>query len=454
MAGKPFTFVIGAYGNNDELLPNYLSEKPEIKVDRIRPLNSGQEGIFKYSGTGTQTTNTNASFEAASDLSFSSGQHSYTDAYYSEVGRIEVDFKDTAYLGNEILSNSPLILGDFYPAYFKVEVSELPTLADTCGVFSYLGEAIDFDTDPELTITAYNAEDEITQNYSSSTDTDDNFWNYAPTQTLLSTNLSYIDNSSYPETSTLITAGDTPSITDSDSFDGTGKITITNGSFKYDKVDTDDIAYTPVSPFDASIFLEFDKAFFNVTFVGQGGSETICNKETYASTCEGLTTDEITGTEIRYGRLVLESTYGPETEALNVPIKTEYFQDPQWLVNTDDNCTSIAFSLSAGQILLTAIDDDITGEFDEVESDGMLLMGVAVGNQLTLNAPGAQGQLELSLVPTAIDIEWPSYLNYNWNHTNDEDDKTIDSDDYPKATVSFGLFRGNDRIIHWREVFN
>ena len=72
-----------------------------------------------------------------------------------------------------------------------------------------------------------------------------------------------------------------------------------------------------------------------------------------------------------------------------------------------------------------------------------------VGNQFELNPPGTAGELNIWLDPTDLDVTWPTYLNYDWNGNG-----FINTDDFPKATVSFGLFRGNDRIIHWREVFN
>ncbi|MGS2721186.1 DUF6701 domain-containing protein [Paraglaciecola aestuariivivens] len=227
------------------------------------------------------------------------------------------------------------------------------------------------------------------------------------------------------------------------------------GRFTYDKVDGTGLAYAKVSPFAANIDLVFNAAFFNQNFVGRGGTQSICYKDNYASTsCNGLTIADVQGTEIRYGRLVLESTYGPETESLNVPIKSEYFSNNQWLLNTDDSCTSIAFTEANNQIVLTAIDNDITNLVGAVESQGQLLNGLPVGDQLTLAAPCSggtctQGQLQLSLDPTATNIDWPTHLNYDWNA-----DGKIDTSDFPKAIVSFGQFRGNDKIIQWREVFH
>ncbi|MFT4789388.1 MAG: MSHA biogenesis protein MshQ [Paraglaciecola sp.] len=456
IAGEPFTVSIGAYGVNDALLPNYQAESPQLKVTRIQPASAGSNGHFKYSDTGTISSQLTAGFTSVTGLSFSAGEHQYTKAYYDEVGRINIDVKDNSYLGNEILSNGSKTLGDFYPAYFGVALSATPSLADTCGIFSYIGETITFATDPELTITAYNALNVITENYS------DNYWNYLPNESTLEANLSFMDTSTYHLTGTaiVIDLGDAPLITNNDNYNGSGTVTITNGRFRYNKVDpVDNRAFSPVSPFDAEISLAFSSHFFNSTFVDQNGNlDTICYQASYSdNTCLEWDIEEVTGTQMRYGRLTLESTYGPEVEPLNVPIKAEYFNNSQWLLNTDDsNCTSIALTETAGQIILTAIDGYDLDLVGDVISDGVLISGLPVGDQFKLKTPnssqigpGTQGQLALSLDPTAIDVEWPNHLNYDW-----DGDGFIDIDDFPKATITFGLFRGSDRIIQWREVSN
>ena len=447
VAGENFTFVIGAYGINNELLPNYQAENPQLKVQRISPSTSGEDGIFKYSDSGTSSASNSAGFSNTSGLSFSEGEYRYSLASYSEVGRIGIDVQDANYFGNEIAVDGVMTLGDFYPAYFNVALTEIPTLADTCNnTFSYLGQGINFETAPVFTLTAYNALGTKTSNYS------DVYWNYFPNKPS-QTNLNYNDISTYAADSSasVINLGDTPIIASNNNFDGSGSVTINNGSFRYNKVSPDDESiFAPVSPFEAQISLAFDSSFFASTFIDQNGIEdTICYQSSHTdSACLGWNIDEVIGTQIRYGRLVLGSTYGPETEPLNVPIKTEYFNAAQWLLNTDDsNCTSINFSEENGEIQLS--DTSFANSFNNVTSSGVLLEGVAVGNQFTLNAPNATGELNIWLDPTDLDVTWPTYLNYDWNG-----DDFINTDDFPKATVSFGLFRGNDRIIHWREVFN
>jgi MSHA biogenesis protein MshQ len=448
IAGKPFTFSIGAYGVNDVFLPNYQAENPQLKVTRIQPASSGSNGSFIYAASGSSSAALAASFTNATGLSFSAGQHQYAATYYDEVGRINIDAKDNTYLGNEIVSSGSLTLGDFYSAYFDVAVSGGPTLADTCGVFSYIGQTVGFDTDPELTVTAYNALDEITENYS------DAYWSYLPDEPTLEANLSYMDSSTYTSTGTAseIDLGDAPLVTNNANYDGSGTVTITNGLFQYNKVDTDNTTFDLVSPFSGSIDLVFASDFFATTFPGQAGSTTICYKDNVASgNCKSLTIGNVTGTEMRYGRLELQSTYGPETESLIVPIRAEYYETGQWLLNTDDNCTSAAFDESSDHIqLLQTGSTDITGDIDPISSSGTVLFGVADdSNHMLLNAPGTMGELELQIDPSNDPTGWSDYLNYDWNA-----DGVIDADDYPNAIISFGQYRGNDRIIQWREVFN
>jgi MSHA biogenesis protein MshQ len=459
LAGDNFTLVVGAYGTNDQLLPNYQSGNPQLKVTRLAPSAAGMDGTLRYADSGNKNAAIAATFENTTTLTFNNGEYRYLSAYYSEVGRIEVDFKDNNYLGNQVTSISALILGNFYPAYFSVALSQQPILADSSGTFTYLGQDITFSTDPELTITAFNALNQITKNYGYSTQPNDNFWSYLPSQTLLNSSLSYLDSSSYNATgsATVVSLGDSPIIQEHANFDGTGTITINNGRFKYDKFDpSNNQAYAKVSPFEAKVDLVFDSDFFNLTVNGQGGAQSICYKDNHASSsCKNFTIEDIQGTQLRYGRLVLESTYGPETERLNVPIKTEYFDTGQWLLNTDDHFTSIELSQTSDQIKVAPIDGYNIDLVGEVVSTGQLIMGQPVGDQLTLEAPCDtlgqcfQGQLRLSLNPEAIAVEWPTHLNYDWSG-----DGNIDSDDFPKSIVSFGQFRSNDRIIQWREVFN
>ncbi|MEP3924458.1 MAG: DUF6701 domain-containing protein, partial [Gilvibacter sp.] len=266
VAAENFTFVIGAYGSNDKLLQNYQAENPELKVERVSPVSSGENGIFKYSDSGTTISGEGAAFSNATGLTFSDGEHSYPMAHYTEVGRIEIDVKDANYLGNEVAVADTLVLGDFYPAYFDVALTEIPTLADTCNnTFSYLGQTVDFDTPPEFTVTAYNALGDRTFNYS------DTYWNYLPEKPTAA-ELSFVDSSTYASvnSASVVYLGDLPVIASNNYYDGSGTVTINNASFRYNKVNpTDNSVFAPVSPFDAQLTMAFTSDFFVSTFIDQ-----------------------------------------------------------------------------------------------------------------------------------------------------------------------------------------
>src|SRR5690606_3414603 len=55
------------------------------------------------------------------------------------------------------------------------------------------------------------------------------------------------------------------------------------------------------------------------------------------------------GLTMRFGRLVLDNTYGPEQESLPVRLQAQYWHSPtqRFINNTEDNCTA----LSAGAVV-------------------------------------------------------------------------------------------------------
>ena len=163
-------------------------------------------------------------------------------------------------------------------------------------------------------------------------------------------------------------------------------------------------------------------------------------------------------TEIRSGRTRVQNTFGSELVDLAVTAGVEYYTSGDFAVNTADTCTTIDVVLSDigtdpitlgtgnGQTCLwddagnsigttdfTCTADASKPQFSEPPSSGSF--------NINLKAPGAgfTGDIGVSLTS-------PAWLKFDWdgdgNHDND-----------PLGTASFGIYRGDDRIIHWREVF-
>ncbi|MDU0353114.1 LamG domain-containing protein [Paraglaciecola aquimarina] len=463
-AGNNFSYTIGAYGVDDHLLQNYQGANLSLKVVRDYPtVTNTVDGEFRYKNGSTVTSATGTTtFTRVNGLTFSGGQHTYATAYYSETGRISLDVQDSNYLGNQIDANA-LSLGTFIPGYY--DISEESTAADAslqnvhvnsgADDFSYVGQGITFAKEPTLLIIPKNALDETTKNYIYSD------WTYAPTLADLNNpaKLRFSDTSSYVGSAQV--AHQNAPLTTIVTSEFAKRIALNSTKITYNKVNASGVMYGPVEPFDASLEINYLADFFT-------DENGLCFKQNYAaSDCDGYDFTDVEGASLRFGRLTLKSNYGPETEPLQVPIVAEYFDDGKWLVNSWDNHTEIGFAEASGHLILSKKGDaDLTNDIDSLSSANVLLLGKAANNSdLLFNAPNKIGELILQLNPVLTPTIWPEYLNYDWNG-----DKVIcnlascpdgpdlgsaaDLTDYPNATISFGLFRGNDRIIQWREVFN
>ena len=206
-----------------------------------------------------------------------------------------------------------------------------------------------------------------------------------------------------------------------------------------------------MEPFESQLDLTFSDAFFT-------DSDGVCYQSSYPNGCESFTISNIQGTQQRYGRLAFVNSFGPESEAIMLPLNAEYFEAGDWRLNRDDSCTPIDLTQSNGDILVS---DASTGEFEHniisllspTSASGTLQSGLSDSSDFSLGPPvnasgeALRGSVTVGLSP-ATGAPWSSYLNIDWNQ-----DGTIDSNDSPIGIATFGILRGNDRTIHWRETF-
>ena len=160
---------------------------------------------------------------------------------------------------------------------------------------------------------------------------------------------------------------------------------------------------------------------------------------------------------LRFGRLVTENRHGPETADLSVPFQIEFWNGDAFVVNTNDSCTRLmATDVTFNGLPLSNISNrsvdfavgggaDTTGTFiDATASD----IGFANGDAgLSFSAPGAGTTGRFPIGINLINTPW---FRFDWNQNgNNADDQTV-----PDAQISFGNYRGHDRIIYWQEVFD
>jgi MSHA biogenesis protein MshQ len=148
---------------------------------------------------------------------------------------------------------------------------------------------------------------------------------------------------------------------------------------------------------------------------------------------------DTTGINLRFGRALIENSFGPETSHLPQKLSTQYLNaSGRYVANEEDSCTPY----DASKIILTSgtLNKDLTGVNTVA---GQLAGGKTRAMILTTPGAGKQGSIKVEYKI----YDWLKYY-WDWNGVNAKE-----YNQNPTATATFGLFRGNDRIIYQREIF-
>jgi hypothetical protein len=438
VAGMPFTFNIKGYGYNNIDLPSYNPDKLEVYATRVAPVGGTEYGTFTF-GQG-YVISSDPLFNLVvpstpfygSQIRFSNGAYSYDQAKFTDIGALEVYVIDK-HTFREVQSNT-LRIGPFIPAYFDVAAVYTPVFDHaTSNAFTYIGQPFFFDISalPQIEVTAFNALGQVVPNY------DGADWKLVPTATQAVNEIGYSDVSGSGLGLSLSTTPAAPTLSGLTNTDGKGKITLNNIALTYAKT------ATPSSAFQTGVDMTIAADFLT-------DANGTCYQQSYPNGCSNFTFSNISGTEQRYGRLYFENAYGPENQALYIPISAQYFNNGDWRLNTDDNSTNINISQAISQLTLVNLADsetDITGLYTGIQSTGFLSAGVSDVNDLRFAAANARGGMQVTISSLVGSPAWAQHLNFDWNG-----DGVINGLDTPTATINFGVFRGNDRKINFREV--
>lgn len=367
-------------------------------------------------------------------LDFVNGVAEPDDIYYSEVGNLKIHALAKDYLGSgKDVSGTSGDIGRFTPHHFDAAFN-IPELRTACrsGRFSYLGESLEYETAPVITVTARNKQGGTTVNYKDKeawwkiTDTSLTGKAYSALNGTVKTNFSSPD----------------PDIQDNG--DGTGTLTFSAG----DGISVD--RGSPVAPFDAEISLEIN--------VVDSDGITAANPVRFGNAAAGEGIAFSDGKEMRWGRLVLENAYGSELLPLTLPLRAEYYNGSGFVLNSADSCTA----LSPDRLTLTspAVAERAPG-LDPIRTNA------TAGNTTTAQMPanftagvgdllflapgdGGEGWVDVAIRLNAFSYGGDSYdeafswLRFDWDGDGSHDDD-------PKARASFGIYRNDPAIIYWRE---
>ncbi|UAA39100.1 LamG domain-containing protein [Paraneptunicella aestuarii] len=447
IAGQNFDMEISALGAEGAILPGYAAQDLQARVIRVSPTASGSvDGHLVFSNKGgtipditsiSSSTNENSAYSPIHDDidDMVNGISRNMQAYYTEAGRVYMEVVDVNYYGSVISPPgngwvSPLSNVQFIPSFYSVS-HETVSLLDSCGAFSYWGQPIPVSPSVKLKIVALNEEStpQITRNF--------NAWNLD----LDIANIAAPSGAGWTVNASNIMSED------SISYDGQHEVSY-SADITFNKNVTPQVpSVSPPATIENNLGMFTDQSISG-----------LCYKTASNASCSAYSISNITGANLRWGRVVLDNVYGPENEPLNMRVRTEYLDaSSQFVTNLDDGslssaCTSYNWSTVDGKIGLSAVsgETDIRSYLTAVGGGGDLLQGASLNYEgIIIPAPGVgvSGSVGITLLPDASGVTWPDYLNFDWDGDND-----IDDNDRPYATASFGQYRGNDRIIHWREV--
>ena len=340
---------------------------------------------------------------AENKFNFTNGTASIDNQFYSEVGVIKFGVEDNDYLGAGGIKGISKNIGRFIPFTFLIDNISNGTLENQNGTFNYMGQTTTYVSGltPSFTIKAVNKENVITTNYR------DEFFKLEADGIRIN----------YPSNDNITKGADgnfLPLIF------SPAPITLNKGLgegyvfFGYDNVTYLRSVNTLTKPFAPILKIDTDKVKdadnLSASFV-----DKIVN---------------VTGDTVYFGRLNFENAYGSELEDLSVSMSTEYFDESGWKVLSDNTTT-----LNLSDFGL----DNYSGNLGSGETSLSTISGIKEGfGNVILSAPGEgnDGTVDLYLKVGAPFYSW-----------------LVDIfDNKSRATETFGIYRGNDRIIDWMEV--
>jgi MSHA biogenesis protein MshQ len=397
-AGDNFFVAVKGVCADATVTPNFSAATTLVAVVPFQP------------ATGTMGALTNGAILATD---YSAGVASKSNIQYDEVGTVTLKADVADYLASGALSGTSGVIGRFTPHHFLL--SGIPTLIPRSNLacvpastFTYMGEPFKI----QFGLEAQNAANGRTNNYTGA---------YAKLNPATAAPFNF--GAVSPGGPTPLTARLDLGLPPVGSWlAGAGNFTITMAVNRGVGVDGpfDDLL-VGMAPLDTDN-VAYRSADFNLDADLNTSNERI----------------RLATTPLRYGRLALQNAYGSELLALKIPLRAEYYAGTNFVTNPDDSCTpyngttttldNYLFNLQAGET--------------SASGAGTLLGGA--GNPTTplqLSAPGAgnDGSVDVTLLTD-------SWLRFDW------DGNVGTPDSNPKARASFGIYKGNPRMIYLREV--
>lgn len=402
--------------SDDLTIHNYQQQNIALQHTLVQP-STGQSGVlgvneYTYLQGGTTTVAQKVSEVGVFDFSLVAPTH-----------YLGLDLA-SANLPIDVVSTGPI--GRFIPAYFDVSPMTV-TLAAACSTggqpFTYLGQPFSYANNPGLYLQPKSGSGSDTLNYLIG-----DWWRYENSWTErdysdAANDLSIVFTNQLDEPVTRQTAS-------------TSGVILDGERLSYQK---------PLQP--KPVF----NAAFNLTLSASDltDQDGVCYRPNASPLCSGYTFSHIDGAmPLYWGKLVIQDVYGPETQALEQPIYVEHFTNNGFVRTIEDSCTALpaitGFTLQSdpnnnGYTVLTtgvAVPPQVLAEHSAADLN-------SGQRAIRFSAPGAGAR---GVIDSVLDLNAHNLL---WLAEDKDGDGNFDQTTQGRA--QFGLYRGSDRVIWWRE---
>ncbi len=423
-SGTAFRVVVEAQDAQGDTTPNYGNETTSESVAVPQtPTLTYPTGVASVAGT----LSNNSTFSATS----TDGEFANTTISWNEVGTFTLrpDVADGDYLGTGLGAYAPLDsgnIGRFFPAGFNFSGST--TAGYSCGSFAYLSEpgiAIGY------TLRALNVGGGVVTNY------DNTDRGYSADAAHMGTVTYYAENANDgTDRGSRFSDGVTQTWDD-------GVYQVNASQAQFNRAAGID---GPFNSLQLSLSIaEPDGAALDGSALNQDPTNSGSNFAA-AIGYDGSTYSPLI---LRYGRAVIESANGPETAALPVTFGLQQWNGAGFEDAATDSCSSIAFTEITFASNNPVVNPQAVTVGAGTSSGGLNSSGaaaLAAGGTfgLSFSAPNDTGAF-----PVRVDLTNYPWLRFDWDQDGDFGNDTS----LPDATISFGSYRGHDRVIYWRERF-
>jgi hypothetical protein len=469
-AGNSFKADVGAYrwassmaGNgtdgNDDGLPDSTATLTNVKVGGLAPSFNSAVTLQLLAGSQVPSTGVLGTLSYGSSISgFSGGKATPSTLSYSEVGTFQLDSQSlvTNFLGSGLTLNGSLFtsavsatststIGRFAPARFAASNASVTLRpqgsCSPASTFNYLGEAFAI----SFTLTAQDALGNTTKNYTGS---------YAKLDlsgagTLQLAGASGSTVFSATSSSPRLSLGSISAAWGN----GTGTAAVTVSA-------TAERASSPDGPFDATagnVDATFGIAPVDSDYTAMGSFDLDADSSISGNDHKALVT-----VPLRFGRLRLQNVIMSRGLRASIPMVAQYWNGSAFVTNTLDSCTTVpASALNFGNYRLTMAASDTT----VLAGSSTLTLSAGSGSiPLEPITSGHRGTFDIavSLGSSATDYAclqpWTpgsgdaatagaglTYLRGAWCGSSYDRD--------PSARISYGLYRGADKLLHQRENY-